>query len=133
MTALPRVLKASTSRTPVQVPQLWQGCPGMKLWPMHGSLVSRKAKVSPTASPVPYSLAAPPLFWSMPWPHSCRNTAAISPVFEQPPPERKKLIEVPFQPALHWSLTFMFAVTVEFSHALPGRKVTAFRLMLVRW
>jgi hypothetical protein len=77
-----------TSRTPVQAVQLWQFEPGRKFWPMQPSRVSRKAKVSPTASPEPFSLAAPPVLVSMPWPHSWRKTAAISPVLEQPPPER---------------------------------------------
>ena len=36
--------------------QLWQGTPGMKFLPMQASLVSRKANVSPTASPLPFSL-----------------------------------------------------------------------------
>ena len=84
ITAAPRVLNASTSRTPVQLAsQLWHGIPGVKFSPMQASLVSRNANVSPTASPLPYSLAAPPELLSMPCPHSCRNTAAISPVLEQ--------------------------------------------------
>src|SRR3954454_16867521 len=89
MVWLPPVAKEARSRTPVQVAlQLAQATPGWKFLPMQASLVSRKAKVSPTASPVPLSEAAPPEFVSMPWPHSWRKTAAISPVFEQPPPER---------------------------------------------
>src|SRR5262249_9740987 len=68
--------------------QLAHGTPGRKFLPMQASLVSRKAKVSPTASPEAASEAAPPVLLSMPWPHSWRKTAAISPVFEQPPPER---------------------------------------------
>src|SRR4051794_37996356 len=85
--ALPPTAKSETSRTPVQALQLAQLTPGLKLGPMQPTLVSRKAKVSPTASPVPLSLAEPPELVSMPWPHSWRNTAAISPVLEQPPPE----------------------------------------------
>ncbi len=85
----PEMSKSETSRTPVQATQLWQFEPGRKFWPMQPSRVSRKANVSPTASPEPWSLAAaPPVLVSMPWPHSWRKTAAISPVFEQPPPER---------------------------------------------
>ena len=78
-----------------------QFTPGVKFGPMQESLVSRKAKVSPTASPEPYSLAEPPVLSSSPWPHSCRKTAAISPVFEQKSPlyvpERKKLSVLPSQ------------------------------------
>src|SRR5215203_971848 len=86
---LPPLAKDAMSRTTVQVAlQLAQGTPGRKFLPMQGSLVSMKAKVSPTASPVPLSEAAPPELVSMPWPHSWRKTAAISPVLEQPPPER---------------------------------------------
>src|ERR1700712_3697944 len=86
---LPPVANEARSRTPVQVAlQLVQATPGRKFLPMQASFVSRNAKVSPTASPVPLSEAAPPELVSIPWPHSWRNTAAISPVFEQPPPER---------------------------------------------
>src|SRR5215217_9688684 len=86
---LPPVAKEAMSRTPVQEAlQLAQATPGWKFLPMQGSLVSMKAKESPTASLVPLSAAAPPELVSMPWPHSWRNTAAISPVLEQPPPER---------------------------------------------
>ena len=54
--AEPPIAKAATSRTPVQVRcSWWQLTPGWKFWPMQASLVSRKAKVSPTASPVPLS------------------------------------------------------------------------------
>ena len=42
----------------MQAVQLVQLTPGRKFWPMQGSLVSRNAKVSPTASPEPASLAA---------------------------------------------------------------------------
>src|ERR671921_301971 len=88
ITALPPVAKSATSRTPEQAEQLAQLTPGWNFWPMQGSLVPGKDKVSPTASPVPASAAAPPELVSMPWPHSWRKTAAISPVLEQPPPER---------------------------------------------
>src|SRR6185436_14056468 len=84
----PPTAKLDMLRTPVQVPQLAHGTPGWKFGPMQESLVSRKAKVSPVASPERLSLAAPPELVSIPWPHSWRKTAAISPVFEQPPPER---------------------------------------------
>src|SRR5688572_11762348 len=88
MVWLPLRLNSSTSRTPVQESQLAQLMPGRKLSPMQLSLVSRNANVSPAASPLAFSLAAPPEFVSIPWPHSWRNTAASSPVFEQPPPDR---------------------------------------------
>src|SRR5690606_21531930 len=88
MVRAPSRARSPTSRAPVQLVQLWQGTPGRKLGPMHDSRVSRNAKVSPTASPLAFSLAEPPVLLSSPCPHSCRNTAAISPVLEQPPPER---------------------------------------------
>src|SRR3954452_21611884 len=89
MVWLPPLPKEARSRTPVQVElQLAQATPGRKFLPMQASLVSRKAKGSPTASPAPLSEAAPPELVSIPWPHSWRKTAAISPVLEQPPPER---------------------------------------------
>jgi hypothetical protein len=60
--------------------------------------VARAAVKSPTVSPVPLSGAAPlPSLLSRPWPYSCSDTPAISPVLPQPPPERKKLIVEPFQ------------------------------------
>src|SRR5579885_2842236 len=83
---------SATSRTPVQAVQLKQLTPGLKFWPMQETLVSRKAKVSPTASPVPLSEAAPPELVSIPWPHSWRKTAAISPVFEQPPRSEERRV-----------------------------------------
>src|SRR5262245_31935331 len=86
--APPATEKSATSRTPVQLVQLGQFKPGRKFCPMHPSRVCVNAKVSPSASPEPWSDAAPPELVSMPWPHSCRNTPASSPVFEQPPPER---------------------------------------------
>ncbi len=63
---VPSRLKSPTSRTPVQLVQLWHSPPGRKFGPMQLSRVSRNANVSPTASPLPYSLAAPPVLLSRP-------------------------------------------------------------------
>src|SRR5690606_27998154 len=70
---------------------------------------------------------------SRPWPHSCRKTAAISPVFEQLELDRKKFSELPFQYALQTWLRFMFAVTFDCNQEFVARIERAFSLIRVRW
>ncbi len=86
---------------------------------------------SAVPSPVPPS--PPIVLLSRPWPHSWWMTSAISPVLLQPPPERKKLTEVPLKKALQVLSRFVFAVNdSSASHGRLGSHLCASRRICVR-
>src|ERR1700753_753565 len=101
---------------------------------MQDSCRARAAVKSRVASPVPLSGGSPlPSLESRPWPYSCSETPASSPVLAQPPPDLKKLSLEPSQYALQVWFRLTLTSSWEVSQVLEGSQLRPTSLMRLTW